>query len=337
MSRSAEAGPALTLATKRPAKKSAGRFEPHRIAVLVPCFNEEAAIGKVVKDFRAALPAATVFVFDNNSTDRTADIARAAGAEVFGEKHRGKGFVVRRMFADVDADIYVLVDGDATYDAPSVRPMIARLIDGQLDMVVGTRVDHDKIAYRTGHRAGNRVLSGFVAWVFGPSFNDMLSGYRVFSRRFVKSFPVLSGGFEIETELTVHALELGLPVEEIETPYYARPEGSSSKLSTWRDGFRILLTIANLYRAERPLPFFSVLGLIAGLVSIGLAVPIVITFLETGLVPRLPTAVLATGLMLLAFLCGGVGLVLDTVTRGRREMKLLAYFSQHATRTHPNG
>jgi glycosyltransferase involved in cell wall biosynthesis len=337
MSRSAEAGLALTLATTTSASHGAGLFEPYRIAVLVPCFNEEAAISKVVKDFRAALPTATVFVFDNNSTDKTAEIARAAGAEVFEEKHRGKGFVVRRMFADVDADIYVLVDGDATYDAPSVRRMIGRLIDGQLDMVVGTRVDHGKVAYRTGHRAGNRILSGFVAWVFGPSFNDMLSGYRVFSRRFVKSFPVLSGGFEIETELTVHALELGLPVEEIETPYYARPEGSSSKLSTWRDGFRILLTIANLYRAERPLPFFSVLGLIAGLVSIGLAVPIVITFLETGLVPRLPTAVLATGLMLLAFLCGAVGLVLDTVTRGRREMKLLAYLSQHATRMHPRG
>ena len=325
-----------------PKRKTAADFRlgslgSHRIAVLVPCFNEEAAIGKVVKDFRAALPAAAIFVFDNNSTDRTAEIARGAGAEVFDEKHRGKGFVVRRMFADVDADIYVLVDGDATYDAPSVRRMIGRLIEGRLDMVVGTRVDHDKIAYRTGHRAGNRILSGFVAWVFGPSFNDMLSGYRVFSRRFVKSFPVLSGGFEIETELTVHALELGLPVEEIETPYYARPEGSSSKLNTWRDGFRILLTIANLYRAERPLPFFSVLGLIAGLVSIGLAVPIVITFLETGLVPRLPTAVLATGLMLLAFLCGAVGLVLDTVTRGRREMKLLAYLSQHATRMHPRG
>jgi glycosyltransferase involved in cell wall biosynthesis len=337
MSRSAEAGLALTLATTTSASHGAGLFEPYRIAVLVPCFNEEAAIGKVVKDFRATLPSATIFVFDNNSTDKTAEIAGAAGAEVFEEKHRGKGFVVRRMFADVDADIYVLVDGDATYDAPSARRMIERLIDGQLDMVVGTRVDHDKVAYRTGHRAGNRILSGFVAWVFGPSFNDMLSGYRVFSRRFVKSFPVLSGGFEIETELTVHALELGLPVEEIETPYYARPEGSSSKLSTWRDGFRILRTIANLYRAERPLPFFVFLGLIAGLVSIGLAVPIVITFLETGLVPRLPTAVLATGLMLLAFLCGAVGLVLDTVTRGRREMKLLAYLSQHATRTHPRG
>lgn len=296
----------------------------------MPCYNEEASIGKVVKDFRAALPTTTIFVFDNNSTDKTAAIARAAGAEVFQEKHRGKGFVVRRMFADVDADIYVLVDGDATYDAPSARLMIERLIEGQLDMVVGSRVDQDKAAYRAGHRTGNRVLSGFVAWVFGPTFNDMLSGYRVFSRRFVKSFPVLSGGFEIETELTVHALELGLPTDEIETPYYARLEGSSSKLNTWRDGFRILLTIASLYRAERPLPFFTGLGLIAALVSIGLAIPIVVTFLETGLVPRLPTAVLATGLMLLAFLCGGIGLVLDTVTRGRREMKLLAYLSHRA-------
>ena len=325
----------MALATTTPASHGTGLLEPYRIAVLVPCFNEEAAIGKVVKDFRAALPTAAIFVFDNNSTDKTAEIARAAGAKVFEEKHRGKGFVVRRMFADVDADIYVLVDGDATYDAPSASRMIERLIDGQLDMVVGIRVDHDKVAYRTGHRAGNRILSGFVAWVFGPSFNDMLSGYRVFSRRFVKSFPVLSGGFEIETELTVHALQLGLPVDEIETPYYARLEGSSSKLSTWRDGFRILRTIANLYRAERPLPFFAGFGLIAALVSIGLAVPIVITFLETGLVPRLPTAVLSTGLMLLAFLCAGIGLVLDTVTRGRREMKLFAYLSQSAPRIHP--
>lgn len=320
----------MTLATATSAGHTPGRFESYRIAVLVPCYNEEASIGKVVKDFRAALPTTTIFVFDNNSTDKTAAIARAAGAEVFQEKHRGKGFVVRRMFADVDADIYVLVDGDATYDAPSARLMIERLIEGQLDMVVGSRVDQDKAAYRAGHRTGNRVLSTFVAWVFGPTFNDMLSGYRVFSRRFVKSFPVLSGGFEIETELTVHALELGLPTDEIETPYYARLEGSSSKLNTWRDGFRILLTIASLYRAERPLPFFTGLGLIAALVSIGLAIPIVVTFLETGLVPRLPTAVLATGLMLLAFLCGGIGLVLDTVTRGRREMKLLAYLSHRA-------
>jgi hypothetical protein len=337
MSRSAEAGLALTLATSTSANHRGGLFDPHRVAVLVPCYNEEATIEKVVKDFKAALPAAEVFVFDNNSTDRTAKIARAAGAKVFEEKHRGKGFVVRRMFAGVDADIYVLVDGDATYDAPSARVLIERLIEDQLDMVVGSRVDRDKVAYRAGHRAGNRILSRFVAWVFGPSFNDMLSGYRVFSRRFVKSFPVLSGGFEIETELTVHALQLGLPVDEIETPYYARPEGSSSKLNTWRDGFRILLTIVNLYRAERPLPFFMGLGLIAAVVSVGLAIPVVVTFLETGLVPRLPTAVLSTGLMLLAFLCAGIGLVLDTVTRGRREMKLLAYLAQQPTGTHPPG
>ncbi|HZP68789.1 MAG TPA: glycosyltransferase family 2 protein [Pseudolabrys sp.] len=320
----------MTPATGKAATNSADGLAPYRVAVLVPCYNEEATIEKVVKDFHTALPAAEIFVFDNNSTDRTAAIARAAGARVFEEKHRGKGFVVRRMFADVDADVYVLVDGDATYDAASAGRMIGRLLDEQLDMVVGSRVDQDELAYRAGHRTGNKLLSGFVAWVFGPSFNDMLSGYRVFSRRFVKTFPVLSGGFEIETELTIHALELGLPVGEIETPYYARPEGSSSKLNTWRDGFRILLTIVNLYRAERPLPFFAGFGLVAALVSIGLAIPVVITFLETGLVPRLPTAVLSTGLMLLAFLCGGIGLVLDTVTRGRREMKLLAYLSYPA-------
>ena len=234
-----------------------------RIAVLVPCYNEEAAIAKVVADFRAALPDAAIYVYDNNSTDRTVEAARAAGAVVRRETHQGKGNVVRRMFADVDADIYVLVDGDATYDAPSVRAMIAELIDERLDMVVAVRVDQEDAAYRRGHRAGNWLLTGFVAHVFGQSFTDMLSGYRVFSRRFVKSFPVLSGGFEIETELTVHALELGLPVGEMQTPYYARPEGSASKLNTWRDGFRILWTIFRLYRSERPLPFFSSLGIVA--------------------------------------------------------------------------
>ena len=311
-------------------KKRAGRFEPYKIAVLVPCYNEEAAVAKVVKGFRAALPAATIFVFDNNSTDNTASVARAAGAEVFQEKHRGKGFVVRRMFSDVEADIYVLVDGDATYDAPSAQGMIERLIEGRLDMVVGRRIDHERAAYRTGHRTGNKLLSAFIASVFGSAINDVLSGYRVFSRRFVKSFPVLSDGFEIETELTIHALELGLPVDETETPYYARPKDSASKLNTWRDGFRILLTIFNLFRAERPLAFFSSVGVIAAIVAIGLSIPIVVTYLETGLVPRLPTAVLATGLMLSAFLCMAAGLILDTVTRGRREMKLLAYLSHCA-------
>jgi glycosyltransferase involved in cell wall biosynthesis len=312
------------------AEPQPGHFEPYKIAVLLPCYNEEAAIAKVVGDFRAALPEATLFVFDNNSTDNTAAVAREAGAEVFQVKHQGKGFVVRRMFTDVEADVYVLADGDATYDAASAPRMIERLLAERLDMVVGTRVDSEQAAYRAGHRTGNRLLTGFVAAVFGPTFNDMLSGYRVFSRRFVKSFPVLSGGFEIETELTIHALELGLAVEEIDTPYYARPEGSESKLNTWRDGFRILRTIVKLYRTERPLSFFSGIGIALAIVSIGLAIPLFVTYMQTGLVPRFPTAILSTGLMLMAFLSIAAGLVLDTVTRGRREMKLLAYLSHRA-------
>jgi len=305
-----------------------------RIAVLVPCFNEEAAVATVVADFRKALPSATIYVYDNNSSDRTVAVARAAGAEVRGERRQGKGHVVRRMFADVDADVYVLVDGDATYDAPSAPRMIERLVNDHLDMVVGLRVDQVQAAYRPGHRTGNRMLTGFLSSVFGQAFKDILSGYRVFSRRFVKSFPVLSDGFEIETELTVHALELAMPVAEIETPYYARPEGSVSKLNTWRDGFRILGTILKLYRSEKPLRFFTVIGLFLALVSIGLAIPVIITYLEQGLVPRLPTAVLSTGLMIVAVLSISSGLVLDTVTRGRREMKLLAYLSQ-SSRVHP--
>lgn len=306
------------------------RFAGYRIAVLVPCFNEAVAVAQVVRDFRAALPEATVFVYDNNSTDDTVAVARAAGAEVFHEMRQGKGFVVRRMFADVEADIYVLVDGDATYHAPSVHSMIDRLLQSRCDMVVGSRIDQTKAAYRTGHRTGNRLLTGCVSTVFGRSFNDILSGYRAFSRRFVKSFPLLSAGFEIETELTIHALELGLAVAEIETPYYARPEGSESKLSTWDDGFRILWTIVELYRSERPLRFFGAIAILLAVVSIIFAVPIFITFAETGLVPRLPTAVLSTGLMVMAFLSLAVGLVLDTVSRGRREMKLLAYLSHRA-------
>jgi glycosyltransferase involved in cell wall biosynthesis len=303
---------------------------PYTVAVLVPCYNEAVAVAQVVKDFRKALPDATIFVFDNNSTDGTAKAARAAGAEVFQEKHQGKGFVVRRMFTDIEADIYVLVDGDATYDAPSAPAMIERLLAERLDMVVANRIDTEVAAYRAGHRTGNMLLTGFVAWVFGPAFNDMLSGYRVFSRRFVKSFPVLSGGFEIETELTIHALELGLPAAEIDTPYYARPTGSASKLNTWRDGFRILRTILALYRAERPMSFFSIIAAALAVVSVLLAIPVFITYFETGLVPRLPTAILAMGLMMLASLSAAVGLVLDTVTRGRRETKLLAYLSLRA-------
>lgn len=318
-----------TAAPKAAGAKSAGAGR-YKIAVLIPCYNEEVAVAQVVKGFKDALPAAAIFVFDNNSTDNTAAAARAAGAEVFTEQRQGKGFVVRRMFSDVEADLYVLVDGDATYDAPSAPRMIERLLTGRLDMVVANRVDRDIAAYRAGHRTGNRLLTGFVASVFGPTFNDMLSGYRVFSRRFVKSFPLLSGGFEIETELTIHALELGLAVAEIDTPYYARGEGSASKLNTWRDGFRILWTILQLYRSERPLRFFGALAIALAIASVGLAIPVVVTFLESGLVPRLPTAVLSMGMMVTAFLSLAVGLVLDTVTRGRREMKLLAYLAHRA-------
>jgi hypothetical protein len=318
---------AAELTDRRNETEAGGR----RIAVLVPCYNEEAAIARVIADFRANLPDAVIYVYDNNSTDRTVEVARAAGATVRTETRQGKGYVVRRMFSDVDADVYVLVDGDATYDAPSARLLVARLVEGGLDMVVGARRDQEQAAYRFGHRFGNRVLTGFVAQVFGATFEDLLSGYRVFSRRFVKSFPGLSGGFEIETELTVHALNLELPVDEIETPYFARPEGSVSKLSTWRDGLRILRTIVRLYRAERPLPFFCGIGLALAVASIALALPIIITYVEQGVVPRFPTAVLSTGLMILACLAVACGIVLDTVTRGRREMKMLAYLAQKAS------
>ena len=302
----------------------------HEVAILVPCYNEERAIAKVVADFRAALPEAVVYVYDNNSSDNTVAVAKAAGAVVRRERHQGKGYVVRRMFNDIEADIYVLVDGDATYDAPGAQRMIAKLLADRLDMVVATRVDHEASAYRRGHRAGNLLLTGFVAHIFGHAFTDILSGYRVFSRRFVKSFPILSGGFEIETELTVHALELELPVGEVATPYYARPSGSASKLSTWHDGFRILWTVLKLYRAERPLSLFGAFGIALAIMSIGLAIPVFITYVQEGLVPRLPTAVLSTGLMLLAFLSIACGLILDTVTRGRREAKLIAYLALRA-------
>jgi glycosyltransferase involved in cell wall biosynthesis len=312
------------------AKSEFPRVEPAqpRIAVLVPCFNEEAAVARVIADFRKALPSANIFVYDNNSSDRTAAVARDAGAVVRSERRQGKGHVVRRMFADVDADIYVLVDGDATYDPASAPKMIETLVSEHLDMVVGLRVDQAQAAWRPGHRAGNWLLTSFLASIFGRAFKDILSGYRVFSRRFVKSFPVLSDGFEIETELSVHALELSLPTAELETRYYARPEGSVSKLNTWRDGFRILGTILKLYRSEKPLRFFTGIGIFLALVAIGLAIPVFVTYLEEGIVPRLPTAVLSMGLIVLAMLSLSSGLVLDTVTRGRREMKLLAYLAQ---------
>lgn len=296
-----------------------------RIAVLVPCYNEEIAVPRVVTDFRAALPQAKIYIYDNNSSDCTASAAAASGARVHTETRQGKGHVVRRMFADIDADIYVLVDGDATYDAPSAPKMIKKLVDEQLDMVVGVRIDQDIEAYRRGHRFGNRLLTGFLSWIFGRSFTDILSGYRIFSRRFVKSFPALSTGFEIETELNVHALELMLPVGEVETPYFARPEGSTSKLSTWKDGWRILKTIGGLMRSERPLAFFGTIGLTLIFTAIGLAIPLFVTYFEQGIVPRLPTAVLVTGMVILACLSVAAGLILDTVTTGRREIKRLAY------------
>ena len=323
----------MTTDSARLADNASIDFGSYKIAVLVPCYNEEATVAKVVEDFRTALPTAIIVVCDNSSTDKTAEVARAAGAVVLQENNRGKGFVVRRMFSDVEADIYVLVDGDSTYDAASARRLIGRLLEKRLDIVVASRANGERAAYRVGHRIGNRLLTAFVASVFGSNLNDMLSGYRVLSHRFVKSFPVLSRGSEIETELTIHALELGLVVEEVDTPYYARPQGSASKLNTSLDGFRILLTIVNLYRAERPLLFFTWIGTVLAGVSIGLSIPVIITFLETGLVPRLPTAVLSTGLMLLAFLSIAVGLILDTVTRGRREMKRLAYLSHRALHT----
>jgi hypothetical protein len=298
-----------------------------RVAVLVPCYNEASTVASVVKAFQAQLPSATVYVYDNNSTDGTADQARAAGAVVRKETLQGKGNVIRRMFADVDADIYVLVDGDGTYDAASAPRMIDLLIDGDLDMVNAARDATDGSAYRLGHRFGNRLLTGIVSRIFGNRLSDMLSGYRVFSRRFAKSFPGLSHGFEIETELTVHALELRLPMAEIRAPYGARPPGSMSKLGTIRDGIRVLWAILVLVKEERPLPFFSMIAVALAVSSVLLTVPLFITFVETGLVPRVPTAVLATGMMLLAFLSFACGLILDTVTRGRRELKRLHYLS----------
>jgi glycosyltransferase involved in cell wall biosynthesis len=301
-----------------------------RIAVLLPCYNEEAAIAQTVAGFRAALPGAAIYVYDNNSKDRTIEVARAAGAIVRSERMQGKGNVVRRMFADVDADVYVMADGDATYDAEAAPQLVRRLVDEQLDMVVGSRVTQQDAAYRRGHVMGNKLLTGMLAKLFGRSFTDILSGYRVFSRRFVKSFPVLSGGFEIETEISVHALELRMPVGEVETRYFARPEGSASKLSTYSDGFRILNTIVTLYRIERPLLFFGAIGGLLALLALALGIPLAITYYHTHLVPRLPTAIMATGLIILAALCFFAGLILDTVVRGRREVRRLAYLGHPA-------
>jgi glycosyltransferase involved in cell wall biosynthesis len=298
-----------------------------RIAVLLPCYNEEAAIAATVAGFKQALPTATVYVYDNNSSDRTREIAAKAGAIVRSERQQGKGHVVRRMFADVDADVYVIADGDLTYDSKAAPAMVDMLIAEQLDMVVGTRRHEEKEAFRGGHVIGNKLFTGLLAGLFGRSFTDIFTGYRVFSRRFVKSFPVLSSGFEIETEISVHALELRMPVGEVETAYAARPEGSHSKLSTYSDGWRILKTIVTLYRIERPVLFYGSIGALLLLAAILLSIPLVITYLHTGLVPRVPTAILVTGMVVVAVLCFFAGLILDTVTRGRREVRRLAYLA----------
>ncbi len=299
----------------------------HEIAVLVPCFNEELTVGKTVNAFREALPFATVYVYDNNSTDRTNEIAQGAGAVVRNEPRQGKGNVVRRMFADIDADIFVLVDGDATYDAQAAPRMVRRAIEENLDFVNGARVSQSMEAYRRGHRFGNYVLTSMVRNIFGKQFTDMLSGYKVFSRRYAKSFPAMSRGFEIETELTVHALELRMPSAEEFTAYGERPSGSVSKLSTFRDGAKILRLIFDLVRNERPLQFFGLVGAVLILAAVALAIPLAQTYFETGLVPRLPTAVLAIGLIIIGFLSCLAGLILDVVATMRSEMKRLAYLS----------
>jgi glycosyltransferase involved in cell wall biosynthesis len=298
-----------------------------RIAVIVPCFNEAAAIAKVVADFRAALPEAAIYVYDNNSTDDTVAVARAAGAVVGSEMRRGKGNVVRRMFADVEADVYVLVDGDDTYEAAASRAMVDRLLGDKLDMINGQRLSDAEAAYRPGHRLGNVVLTGLVQYIFGDPIHDMLSGYRILSRRFVKSFPTIADGFGIETEMTVHALQLRMPIAEMPTRYKERPPGSTSKLRTFHDGFQILSLILGLVKQERPLLFFNVIASFLTLLAVAIAWPVFITYAETGLVPRLPTAVLATGIILLAFLSVTSGVILDSVTRGRWEVKRLQYLS----------
>jgi glycosyltransferase involved in cell wall biosynthesis len=297
------------------------------VAVLIPCFNEATTIATVVADFRRALPHAAIFVFDNNSTDGTAAAAREAGAIVRPVSRQGKGNVVRRMFADVEADIYVLVDGDATYDAASAPAMIDTLKAQHLDMVVGARVHSSREAYRAGHQWGNRALTRTMSMIFGEAFTDMLSGYRVFSRRFVKSFPALSHGFETETELTIHAMELRMPCAEIQVPYGARPQGSNSKLNTWKDGARILKTILKLFATERPLQFYSIIAAVLMLVAVALGIPLLQTYLQTGLVPRFPTAILCTGLAVLSALAFVAGLIQEAVSVGRREAKQFQYLA----------
>ena len=303
------------------------------IAVLVPCRNESTTVARVVTDFRATLPGCRVYVYDNGSTDATAEQARRAGAFVRAEPRPGKGGVLRRMFAEIDADVYVMVDGDSTYDSASAPAMVAMLVDQDLDMVTAVREAVDRRhAYRRGHVWGNRAFNGLLGLLFGRRPADLFSGYRVLSRRFVKTFPSQSTGFEVETEMTVHALAQRLPMGELATPYYERPADSHSKLSTWRDGLRILLMTTSLFRDERPLVFFGILSALAATAGLAFGVSVVVEYMETHLVPRLPTAILATGLMLSAFVGAACGLILDSVARGRREQKRLAYLAQPPAR-----
>jgi glycosyltransferase involved in cell wall biosynthesis len=315
----------LTISIKDQAR--AAKTHPVTVAVLVPCYNEEITIGKVVADFRAALPDATIYVYDNNSRDNTADMAQRAGAVVRKELRQGKGNVVRRMFADIEADVYVLVDGDDTYDASASEVLVKRLVEERLDFINAMRVSTAKDAYRAGHRFGNWLLTGLVRQIFGRQFNDMLSGYKILSRRFVKSFPAMSSGFETETELAVHALELRMPSTEVATVYKERPPGSVSKLRTYSDGAQIMLLIARLVKDERPLHFFGLSGLALIVVAILLSVPLLVTYLETGLVPRFPTAILSAALVIVGVLSIFAGLILDMTTKTRREMKRLIYLS----------
>ncbi len=305
--------------------ESSANIQGMSVAVLIPCYNEGLSIAQVVESFRRALPDALIFVYDNRSTDNTAEEARKAGAIVRSEPWPGKGNVVRRMFADIDADLYVMADGDGTYDASKAAEMVNLLLEQHLDMVVGTRENVFENAHRAGHGLGNRVFNGIYRSLFGPLFTDIFSGYRIFSRRFVKSFPAISSGFEIETEMSVHASQLRMPIAEIPTQYGARQEGSASKLRTFRDAFRILTTFLLLYKEIRPVWFFGSIAVILGATSLVISVPLLMTYLETGLVPRFPTAILATGMMLLAGVSLGGGLVLDSVARGRLEHKRLVY------------
>ena len=296
-----------------------------KIAVLIPCFNEEATIKDVIYEFKDALPEATIYVYDNNSSDETSKVAKEAGAEVSYESRQGKGFVLQRMFADIEAEVYLLVDGDLTYDPSVARKLVQSVLEQSYDMAVGARKEVESSAYRVGHKFGNKFLTNSVNSIFGKSITDMLSGYRALSRRFVKSFPLQSSGFEIETEITIHALELNMKIIEIESVYRSRPEGSESKLNTYSDGLKIIIFIINLIRQEKPLTFFLLISSFLAIISIILFIPVFSEFLETDLVPRLPTAILSMGIMILSIISLACGLILDTVTRGRKELKKLTY------------